>query len=68
MAQTRANREGVDQPSREQYLESYQRLVASWIEAIVDKQSKATLAEFNATNQHKPSSKPLTGTLTVEGL
>lgn len=67
MAQSGANREGADHVTREEYLKSYQRLVASWIEAIVDTQSKATLAAFNATNQHNPPHKRSTRALTVEG-
>jgi hypothetical protein len=53
MAPNRTNHEHSDRLARREYLESYQRLIANWIDAIVDQQSKATLAEFNAANQRK---------------
>jgi hypothetical protein len=55
MAPNRANQQHAYRAAREEYLESYQRLIANWIDAIVDQQSKATLAEFNASNQRKAS-------------
>ena len=54
MAQSRANQQGADLYAHVQYLESYQRLVTSWIEAIVERQGEAKLAKFNSSNQQKP--------------
>jgi len=51
MAQNHANRSASTVVHQTEYLESYQRLVASWIEAFVQKQSEARLADFTASNQ-----------------
>jgi hypothetical protein len=67
MARNRAKQEHTDRAAREQYLESYQRLIANWIEAIVDQQSKATLAEFNSSNQRKATQKFPTKAVAAEG-